>query len=76
MPQLIDLKLNNNQDGSYGVFFKKMEKNIKVINITSELNSQNADEYYIEDLYGGHFSPKGNMMVAGALSRELNGLGD
>ena len=76
MPQLIDLKSNNKRYGACLEFFEKIGRNMKVINITSELTPQNADEYYIEDLYGGHFSPRGNMMVAGALNRELNGLCD
>ena len=63
MPQLLDLKLKNNKVLDYETFFNELKKEMDILDLTSIIYKKNFESLYIEDKYGGHFSPKGNEVV-------------
>ena len=68
MPQLIDLKANNDMDTvPYTNFFLNLSHKVHVIDMTKHIKSLEQDEMYTEDLYGGHFSARGNKLVANTI---------
>jgi hypothetical protein len=45
---------------------------VPVIDITRYINNSEVDDLYTEDVYGGHFSAKGNKLVADVIFDYLN----
>lgn len=74
MPQLIDLKIGCGRKFPYEEFFQEMNHEIRVIDLTSLIKNENTDNWYAEDVYGGHFSAKGNREIAKILAKipEIN----
>ena len=73
MPQLMDLKVFKKQKATpYGAFFSKINKKIPVLDMTEHLNGENIDNFYTDDVYGGHLSELGNKLVADKISEYLN----
>lgn len=65
MPQLNDLKMSPKGDLPYAFFFKTLQKDLSVLDLTNHLMQQNdVAGLYTEDVYGGHLSPKGNKLVS------------
>jgi hypothetical protein len=67
IPQKYDLISKNKI--FYLQFFKKLEKEIKVINLTDCLLGKN--NIYIEDKHGGHLNSYGNYLVAKYINKKI-----
>ena len=73
LPQLIDIKIFKKFNNSYK-FYNKLNtsKNIKIFDLTKKMTSiKNINNYYIEDMYGGHLNKKGNKFVSKIIFKEL-----
>lgn len=68
MPQLLDLKLNNNKSAPYQAFFRELAHELPVLELTRKFISAGFERLYINDQYGGHLSPDGNRLVAEEIS--------
>lgn len=71
MPQLTDLNMNKGNKFAYQEFFQNLKNDLDVIDVTNFVLESDVKELYTEDLYGGHFSEKGNELIAIYLSRIL-----
>ncbi len=71
MPQLIDLVMNDSGNSSYRKFFKNLNCGLDIIDLSEFVLKHDIRELYTEDLYGGHFSKRGNELIAEYLSHEL-----
>jgi hypothetical protein len=69
-PQLIDLKLKKTTE-IYQKFFKKLSKDIHIIDLTSFLLKKNLKKIYTNDRYGGHFSKLGNKTISKIIFSEI-----
>lgn len=65
-PQLIDVLLYNSGKCKYSHFYNQIS-DMKVIDFTSIISSEDYRLLYTNDCYGGHFSERGNAFVANAL---------
>lgn len=73
MPQLLDLMHIRQGDHYYRQMLEDIKKHMIVIDLASILLEQNnIDELFINDLYGGHLSEKGNLLVAEAIAPLLH----
>ena len=73
LPQLIDIKLFNESNNSYK-FYKKLNTstNVKIFDLTKKMTLiKNINDYYVEDLYGGHLNKKGNKFVSKIIFKEV-----
>jgi hypothetical protein len=70
MPQLIDLQLAGDTP-PYRQFFDSLRSEIAVADPTDQLLKNDVAAMYVEDAYGGHFSPEGNAVVAAAVAAWL-----
>ena len=48
---------------------------VPVVDFANCFKDKEIDNYYTEDLYGGHFSPEGNYIIAKYIGQELQNLG-
>jgi hypothetical protein len=64
MPQLLDLKFAKDKSSPYQEFFRQMSLLLPVIDLTNSFANEEIDKLYINDQYGGHLSPAGNLLVA------------
>jgi len=72
LPQLIDLKMEkSNGDMAYTKFFQEINDIISVIDFTEIFHNHNRQQLFTNDVYGGHFSPEGNQLVANYLKKQL-----
>jgi len=72
MPQLIDIKIQEkNEDIAYIKFFQEINNTIPVIDLTEIFHEYNIQNLFTDDVYGGHFSPEGNQVVANHLRNKL-----
>ena len=74
MPQKDDvLFIREKKDWYYASFLQKISSQLKTIDLTKDLiNRKDLDELYSDDnKYGGHYSKRGNKLVAQAIAREL-----
>lgn len=71
MPQFIDLVMDDSGNLSYRKFFKDLNCGLDLIDLSELALKHDIRELYTEDLYGGHFSNKGNKLIAEYLSYEL-----
>jgi len=71
MPQLLDLKLAG-KGATYCDYFERLGEELPVLDLTSALMDTEFECCYVNDQYGGHFSARGNQMVADALSRHFS----
>ena len=71
MPQLIDLKMCRAGRMPYHDFFHRLNRELRVIDLSDFLLKSDRKELYSEDYYGGHFSKKGNKIIGDYLFREL-----
>ena len=73
MPQLIDLKIIRKTGvNPYNNFFVQLGDKAPVLDMTESINTGNLSDLYTEDVYGGHFSAKGNKLVAENIISYLN----
>jgi hypothetical protein len=70
MPQLIDLQLGGHAP-PYRRYFEDLTSEIAVVDPTDALLEHDIASMYVEDAYGGHFSPAGNAVVAGQIAAWL-----
>ena len=63
MPQLLDLKFKNNKKYDYELLYSRLKKELHVLDLTSVIYKKKYEKFYLEDKYGGHFSPIGNEFV-------------
>jgi hypothetical protein len=71
MPQLLDLKLAKYAKSPYQDFFRNMNTLLPVLDLTDKFLNREIEKLYINDQFGGHFSPAGNYLVAEAVSNWL-----
>jgi hypothetical protein len=71
IPQLLDLKLNNNKSVPYREYFSEFAKQIPVLDFTDHFMNTEYEKLYINDQYGGHLSVDGNRLVAQVISTWL-----
>lgn len=65
MPQLFDLKaIKKSSVANYQEYFKALDIGLSIIDITDNMMEERIEKFYINDKYGGHFSPLGNKVVA------------
>jgi hypothetical protein len=64
IPQLLDLKINQIKPAPYQKFYNKLSEQLSVIDFTDKFKLMEYQKLYINDLYGGHLSDKGNSFVA------------
>ncbi|MGH8661187.1 MAG: hypothetical protein ACREUB_05420 [Burkholderiales bacterium] len=74
MPQLLDLKLAGTEGAPYQDFYRKLSPVLHVIDLTETFLNTEHRELYINDQYGGHLSPAGNVEVAKQVSIRLRSL--
>ena len=73
MPQLIDLRIIRKTGvNPYDNFFVQLGGKAPVLDMTESINIGNLSDLYTEDVYGGHFSEKGNKLVAENIISYLN----
>lgn len=70
MPQLLDLRMGGRKP-VYSPVFEEIARTLPLLDLTSELQATNFEACYVNDQYGGHFSARGNRLVADVLSRRL-----
>jgi hypothetical protein len=70
MPQLLDLRLGGRRP-AYCAIFEEIACTLPLLDLTEELQATDFEECYVNDQYGGHFSARGNRLVADVLSRRL-----
>jgi hypothetical protein len=76
LPQIYDVEFYVKNKKSYyeNLIFKFIDKN-NIIDLTPKFaSSKNFNKYYINDNYGGHLSPLGNMLVAKEIEKKINTL--
>jgi len=71
MPQRIDLELSLRRTPEYARFYRDLGEEVPVIDLTEVLRQYPLDEIFVEDSYGGHYSHKGNMIIADCLEERL-----
>lgn len=64
MPQLLDLKCLDGGTGRYEAFFRDVAAFVPVLDLTGTFLQNECGDLYINDVYGGHLSVKGNALVA------------
>lgn len=65
MPQLFDLKaIKQSSVANYQEYFKTLDIGLSIIDIADSMMEECIEKFYINDKYGGHFSPLGNKVVA------------
>ena len=73
MPQMFDLDYyRKNYRSACELFYSKLEKEINILDIGKFVKNENLNEIYVEDLYGGHFSKKGNKIISNILLEYIN----
>jgi hypothetical protein len=71
-PQMIDLhNRQKNKELPYEKFYKDLALKFNVIDLTKSMSSIAIDKLYVNDIYGGHLSPKGNKIVADLIKNKL-----
>lgn len=71
MPQLLDLKLAGKENAPYQDFYRKLHAVLPVLDVTEKIVNTELQKLYINDQYGGHLSPAGNLVVAREVSAWL-----
>lgn len=71
MPQLLDLKLAR-KGPTYCDYFEQLGRELPVLDLTNSLMDTEFECCYVNDQYGGHFSARGNQLVADVLSRHFS----
>ena len=71
MPQLLDLKMNNNTTVPYQKYFNDLAKQLPILDLTDKFLNLEIEKLYINDQYGGHLSVHGNRLVAEEISNWL-----
>lgn len=72
-PQMLDLKLRATCETlPYEFFFQSLENEFNILDLTEPLSKIPIEELYVNDIYGGHFSVKGNEYVATILLEYFN----
>ena len=74
MPQLLDLETERRRVKRYQPFFEDLSKQIPVLDLTDAIRESAGSLLYTEDRYGGHFSAKGNRVVAERVAEALSKL--
>lgn len=72
MPQFLDLRTATHGKLYYQNYFESLNKHLDVLDVTDEIQRRNYRDLYVEDSYGGHFSPTGNAVIAELLSEHIN----
>ena len=74
IPQLDDLRLiSESRTSPYKSFFNEMQNYLDVIDLTEDMLNEDYQSMYIDDIYGGHLSKKGNIFVSKQLSKYILG---
>jgi len=71
MPQMLDLKMNNNKTAPYQKFYREMAGHLPVLDLTGKFDTGEIEQLYINDQYGGHLSVAGNRFAAEEISNWL-----
>ena len=72
IPQLNDLRIISESRASpYKSFFNEMQNYLDVIDLTEDMLNEDYQSMYIDDVYGGHLSKKGNIFVSRQLSKYI-----
>jgi len=71
MPQLLDLKLNQNKTAPYQNYFSRLARQLAVLDLTEIFIRTKFEKLYIDDQYGGHLSADGNGLVANEIANWL-----
>jgi hypothetical protein len=71
MPQLLDLKLNENKVAPYQGYFSDLGQQLPVLDLTDKFINAGFEKLYIDDQYGGHLSAEGNHLVSNEISAWL-----
>lgn len=69
MPQRLDLERVKEGSFPYTSFFEKMAEIVDVIDLSTTIRKQDTSAMYVEDVYGGHYSVRGNQVVAETVAR-------
>jgi hypothetical protein len=73
MPQLFDLKLIGRDTPAYRAFYRDLGTEFAVLDLTDKFARDDVGNLYINDQYGGHLSPAGNLLVAREILAWVNG---
>ncbi len=68
IPQLLDLKLNQNKTAPYRNYFGELAQQLPTLDLTEKFVNAGFEKLYVNDQYGGHLSAEGNRLVAEAIS--------
>ncbi len=71
IPQLLDLKLNDNKPAPYEAYYRELGRQLPVLDLTKKFMNSGFERLYINDQYGGHLSVEGNHLVAKEISAWL-----
>lgn len=71
MPQLLDLDLHAGTPAPYRKYFRDLEGQVAVLDLTDELMVHDLRSLFVEDQHGGHLSVQGNRIVAERLDKWL-----
>ncbi|GAB6038246.1 hypothetical protein JCM15519_28050 [Fundidesulfovibrio butyratiphilus] len=71
LPQLLDLKSPKAGVDRYRKFFTSCADAVPVLDATEAFFGRDLDELYVEDVYGGHLSAKGNVLVGRLVADRL-----
>ena len=74
MPQLIDLRTSEDGWAPYRSFFRELNCEMPVIDLTEFLMGHRFSQLYTNDFYGGHFSKDGNKIMGVHVAEELKKL--
>ena len=76
IPQLCDLEsIKKNKSCYYAIFFKKLKKNINILDMTETfLLQNNFYDLYVDDKHGGHINEEGNKIISTKVHEKLQKL--
>tara|TARA_B100000787_G_C16197575_1_gene302058 strand:- start:489 stop:1718 length:1230 start_codon:yes stop_codon:yes gene_type:complete len=75
MPQMLDLKYyNKSKVSACELFYSKLNKKINTLDVGRYIKNENTNtnKLYVENIYGGHFTNKGNKIVSNIVFDFIN----
>ena len=71
-PQKHDLVNSEKNKNLYSIYFKGLNKDLKVLDLTNYLLKIDYKNLYLEDKYGGHLNNSGNRFVSKVILKFVN----
>jgi len=69
LPQLQDIKIMRKEGVFYNTFFDRIRSQMKIIDVGSIMSNLNPiEDYYTDDIWGGHFSVKTHELIGQVMS--------